>query len=438
MLQATGEGPTQVCTLFSESTALRKLFRNNPLVELAKEEVPAASELFTAALEEMRHEGGLSDWQVGCAAERSAFELAQQYVDIAPPSERARLQAYIAEKLADAVRECENFFEDLKTSANGLEPSDEVEIIRMNLEQARTALAGYDPAAAWKLLDEAMRGYENTEDMQRQARERLVAETIATMSRGFERLCTAGAGITADLAHLLVAAVQTTASDGVRAANAFTMAVGNLLAGRPVDRDLLLSAPMLSAPVEVPAEVPAGVLPELMLPAYEREPVHIDELPLLMRLDIEGLLSQPGEEIDRNAAWATVQSGSSGPARRRAAASLFRVERRQDGRWEELLEVFCEESGRQAFQERDYLRSAQYFLAATQVAYCACARLDSGTKPARDAARHYALARLMRLRLNAGHKVASIDPVLAPLFVIESSSLEVISSSAVRATLLTC
>lgn len=409
-MQIAGRELSQVCTAFSESTAILELFRNNPIVEFAQKEALTAFELFKAALEEMYHEDDLPDWRVRYAVERSAFGLAQQYAAVASPSDRDRLQAYVTERLAATVREGEDFIEYLDAQVDSLEPGDDVEIIRMNLDQARSALDNHDLTTAGRFIDEAVNNYESTEASQRQTRENLIAKTVATINRAFEHLCTAGIGVTTDLSPLLVAAIQATASGGVRAAITFVTAVGDLLAGRPVDRNLVLSAPVLPAPA--PAEEHARVPVELVLPVHERDPVRIDELPLLVRPDIERLLSQPSEEIDRDAAWAMVKSGSSGPIRLRAAASLFCAERQQDGHWEELLEVFFKENGLQAFQDRDYLRSAQYFLAATQVAYCACTRLDRGIEPACDAARRYALARLMHLRSSLGLKVVSLDPVL--------------------------
>jgi hypothetical protein len=406
--------PAPDFTRFSSSSLVSALFPDNPIVELVGDETPGTERFFIAFLEELRNEGNLADWRVRYAVEHLAFDLATRYCTGASPPNQERLEEYVSRSWSEASKEAVELLEVARQYVDTLEPCEDIDIACLYVEAAKMAIERHELVNARKSIQAVVTECERIERMQREERDRIIAETGEALVRGFEHLCLKGSSAPPELVALLVSAIHAAHSSGPREVSKLGEAVANLLAGRSFDRSLVTTAfniLALGKELPTPPEETVQHAPGATIPIPDRLPIELDKLPRLVQVEIEQIAQRPAEAFDRHAAWDAIAKGTSGPQRIRAAVGLFRSERKENGRWEEPLLVFLEERGRETWNEANYLRAAEYYLAATQVAYSASARLDRGIDAARRASLNYALARLMRLQASSGLKPTKTLPV---------------------------
>ena len=367
----SGTAPSKIArpvTQFSSSSLVQALFAGNPVIEVRAGD-PEPERLFVAAVEGVRHAPDFRIWRTRYAVEQQTFQLADRYCEALQPPERAAMERFVTDAYAEIKRDIEGELQLANELLGTLEPTDEVEIARLCLDYARTAVQQRNPVQARKLIEDAMVECDRVERAQREARERVIAETRETVSRGVEVLCQ-GSGQAAPLKALLTGAIDAACMAGTTALVKYLTAIRDLLAGRPFDASLL-STPLPPMSEDLP------ILPPVI--SEDRPPVHLDELPRLVRSELELLAAADPVGAAQLPDWAALRPGTPSAAREEAAVALFRIHWLRRDQWEEPLVAFLEERARRSFDEANYLRAAEYFLAAAQVAYRATARLG-GTR----------------------------------------------------------
>jgi hypothetical protein len=414
-----GVGPTESApevVRWSRDSLVRALFAGNPVVDLSTES-PGATVVWIAAMEEIKHAKDLPMWRIQYAVDAEEFGQARRYSETLGEVERAAMERSIADTYSKVRHVIEADLELSNDILDMLDPSDDVELARLYVEEARGALESEDSVRARKLLQEAVTEADRIERGQREARDRVVTEARETIAAGIDVLCRSSGRDASSLAGLLGGAVQAAYESGPTKLRQYVDAIRDVLAGRSFDVSLLSGASIgpLPAPVAPDGGRDSGQTGEVVACSAEkgpeRMPVRLDELPRLVRSELEILVASSESALGELPAWELLRPDEAPAARENAAKALFRFEWARRGRWEEPLAAFLEERARQSFDGASYLRAGEYYLAAAQVAYRAATRLGRGLESARSNTFNYALARLVRLQVSLGNRAGPRGPV---------------------------
>ena len=118
------------------------------------------------------------------AAELEKFNLSRKYCEQLPLLERAKFESWLDDKQRRATNEILEFIDLAQSTADELDPTDDVEVIRMYLEQARTKLDEQSEVAEIrKLIEGLLKECDRVARDQREAKRR-EAESIG---RQFDR-----------------------------------------------------------------------------------------------------------------------------------------------------------------------------------------------------------------------------------------------------------
>jgi hypothetical protein len=406
--------PVNLPTTFSYESLTRVLFLGNPLVDTAPPGAVGPDRLFIAALEGLRHRADFELWRIKYVTDCQAFGLASRYAAMLPTGQREEVERSIAEAFAERRRHVEAEIQLVSAFLDGLEPTEEVEIARLFLDDATAHLNLQEPVEAKRLVEQAMIEYERIDGAQAEARAQLIEQVRNVVAVAVGRLLQRPAQ-RVELAGLLTGAINAVGTDRADVLAGYVRAIEAALTGKPFDPALIrssvgqLPAGALSDPGNQSASREdvglVGVASEIVIP-NERTAIRLEQLPRIVRSELEYMIASPPNIDDAVPLWANLRPGAPGPLRESAAAALFCQEWPKRERWEEPLIALLEERARRTFDEANYLRAAEYFLGATHVAYHATGRVTRALEAARSTSFSYAVSRFMRLQATAGARSA--------------------------------
>lgn len=360
---------------------LASMLRGNPLVDEEESDAIGWATLRDAALLELEDDGS-PGWRVTTAAKLDKFASAKSYCAALAPSTREALERMLEERFSLISGELDGLMDLATGVVDNLEPTDDVELIRMYLGEAREALRLRNVRHCRKTIEKLLSECDRVEGEQLETQRREIDSLSATLRRAIGELCSLSVKAPKGALPLLWSATRRIAEGDIRGARRLADAFDDYLAGRPPEEALKDEAGVpFTLQESPPAALAVESLPSIKLP--ERSPIELRELPRLIQLELESLLKGP-----------SVASST--------AEKAFCSARSARREWEEPLVLLLRERGERALANAEFSRAAEYCLAGAQVAYRASARLPKGIEPARLAAINLGRARLLWLLARSG------------------------------------